>query len=586
MLRQNDSAPAGARLHFPKTWGAEPLEDGTWSFALWAPTAEDVAVLIEGARHGMSRDADGFHRAKVPAEAGQSYLFELDGQRVPDPAARAQAGTVHEPSRLIDPAAYRWSTEWRGRPWEEAVIYELHLGTFTPAGTFDAAAERLPELAKLGITAVELMPVAQFAGERGWGYDGVLPYAPHPAYGSPDEMKAFVEAAQGLGITVLLDVVYNHFGPDGAYLHAVSPTFFDEARHTPWGAGIDYTQGAVRRFFIENALTWLTEYRLDGLRLDAVDQIRDPSDPELLVELAREVRARDWGRPIHLTTEDNRNITRLHRPEAGLYTAEWNDDFHHCIHCLLTGESEAYYENFAVDPMADLCRSLAEGYVEQGQTRPPKGTARGEPSTVLPWTTFINFNQNHDQIGNRARGERLLTLARDPRGVQVAHAVLLMAPFTPMLFMGEEAGSTHPFQFFVDFHDELAEATRKGRASEFEEFESFTGEVPDPTDLATFEVSRPADGPDAAAWRTMTRELLTLRHERIVPLVKSGQAGAPEVARTGPRSLTAHWPFRDGALSAAANFGALPDQPPPTGPADYAWGDVAADEYAFAVRVA
>ncbi|MBM9595727.1 malto-oligosyltrehalose trehalohydrolase [Rhodobacteraceae bacterium MCCB 386] len=571
-------------MHFRKSWGAEPEGEG-WSFSVWAPGAQTVAVLVGEARHAMVEEADGYHRATAPARADAEYLLEVDGARVPDPAARAQVGDVHGPSRLVDPRAYRWSSQWTGRPWEEAVIYEMHVGTFTPEGTFAAAAERLPELARLGVTAVELMPVAQFSGDRGWGYDGVLPYAPHPAYGTPEEMKAFVEVAQGLGIMVLLDVVYNHFGPDGAYLHQIAPRFFDEARHTPWGAGIDYTQPQVRRFFIENALYWLTEFRLDGLRLDAVDQIRDPSEPELLVELAQAVRARDWGRPIHLTTEDNRNITRLHHPEAGLYTGEWNDDYHHAIHCLMTCESEGYYAPYAVDPMADLCLSLAEGYVEQGQERPPKSERRGEPAEGLPWPAFVNFNQNHDQIGNRARGERLLTLADDPRGVKVAHVLLLVAPFTPMLFMGEEAGSRAPFQFFVDFEGELAEATRKGRAEEFADFESFTGRVPDPTDPATFEASRPLDGPDADEWRELTRQALALRHERVVPLVRSGRARPAQVQRTSPRSLTASWPFCDGTLTVRANLGTRAEGGAASGEAVLKWGNLETNDYAIEVQV-
>ncbi|SFP27638.1 malto-oligosyltrehalose trehalohydrolase [Tranquillimonas alkanivorans] len=572
-------------LHFERTWGAEPAGEGAWRFALWAPQAQEVAVEVEGRRHGMTRDHDGYHRATVPAEAGETYIYLVDEQRYPDPAARAQAGDVHAPSRLVDPRAHRWVRDWSGRAWEEAVIYEMHVGTFTPEGTFAAAAKRMHELADLGITAIELMPVAQFSGDRGWGYDGVLPYAPHPAYGMPEEMKQLVEAAQSCGLMVLLDVVYNHFGPDGAYLHAIAPDFFDEDRHTPWGAGIDYIRPQVRRFFIENALYWLHEYRLDGLRLDAVDQIRDPSDPELLVEIAQEVRRYDFDRPIHLTTEDNRNITRLHDPDADLYTGEWNDDYHHAVHCLLTGESESYYQNFAVDPMADLCKTLAEGYVEQGQTRDPMVSARGEPSGHLPWTVFVNCNQNHDQVGNRAQGDRLIMLAKEPKALRVTHALLLTSPFIPMLFMGEERGATNPFQFFVDFHGELAEGTRKGRESEFADFADFQGRVPDPNDPATFERSRPKDGPEAGEWLAMTKGLLEFRQARIVPLMKSGRAGDATCERTSDRSLTARWPFADGTLTIRANFGTRPEGAADVPHADYAWGNVARDDHAIAVSI-
>lgn len=555
-------APSGAlltgkTLHFPRSWGAEPVAEGRWRFALWAPSVGEVAVRVAGRDMPLHRDADGFWRGEAAAQVGADYGFVIDGAFRPDPAARAQAGDVHGPSLLVDPRGYRWDQPWAGRPWDEAVIYELHIGTFTEAGTFAAAAARLPDLARLGVTAIEILPLGQFTGGHGWGYDGVLPYAPHKAYGRPEDLKALVAAAQGLGIMVILDVVYNHFGPDGAYLHEYAPEFFDADRHTPWGAGIDYADPPVRAFFIENALYWLAEYRLDGLRLDATDQIVDPSRPELLVELAQRVRAADWGRPIHLTTEDNRNITRLHEPGAGLYTGEWNDDYHHAVHCLLTGEAESYYKPFAADPMADLCLALECGYVEQGQPRPGTGKLRGEPSGHLPWPSFINFNQNHDQTGNRALGERLAALVEDAP-LKVAHALLLCAPFTPLLFMGEEEGSRAPFLFFADFTGDLAEALHKGRAKEFADFAGFADRAPDPLDMATRDASRPfADSgtPRAADWRALTARLLEVRAGLIVPLLKSGRAGDPVVAQTGPRSLRAEWPFQAGRLIVAAAFG-------------------------------
>nr|WP_249041127.1 malto-oligosyltrehalose trehalohydrolase [Frigidibacter albus] len=547
----------GEMLHFPRSWGAEPLGDGRWLFGIWAPSVAEVAVRVGGSDTPLQRQPDGFWRGEAAGEPGAEYGFVLDGSVRPDPAARAQAGDVHGPSLLLDPRGFRWDQPWAGRSWEEAVIYELHIGTFTEEGTFAAAARRLRDLAKLGITAIELLPVGQFTGRHGWGYDGVLPYAPHRNYGSPDDLKALIAAAQDHGIMVLLDVVYNHFGPDGAYLHAYAPEFFDTQRHTPWGAGIDYSGPPVRAFFIENALYWLTEYRLDGLRLDATDQIEDPSEPELLVELAQRVRAADLGRPIHLTTEDNRNITRLHEPEAELYTAEWNDDYHHAIHCLLTGEDEAYYAPYAADPMADLCLALECGYVEQGQPRPGTEKLRGESSAHLPWPSFINFNQNHDQTGNRALGERLTALAEDAP-LQVAHALLLCAPFTPLLFMGEEEGSRAPFLFFADFHGDLAEALRKGRAKEFAGFKGFAERAPDPLDPATRDASRPfaeSGSARAAEWRELTARLLALRAGGIVPLLKSGRAGDPVVTRMGERALRAEWPFVAGRLIVTARFG-------------------------------
>lgn len=583
------AAIAAHRLHHRRTWGAEPDRAGAWRFAIWAPSAERVSVEVAGRRVALAQAADGFHRGTARAAAGEAYLFLVDGRAVPDPAARAQSGDVHAPSLLVDPSAHGWTVPWNGRPWHEAVICELHLGTFTPEGTFAAAAARLPELAALGFTAVELMPVGQFPGQRGWGYDGVLPFAPHPAYGTPDDMKRFVESAQALGLMVILDVIWNHFGPDGAYLHAVSPEFFDQTRHTPWGAGVDYTQPAVRDFYIDNALMWLTEYRLDGLRLDAVHQIADPSDPWLVEEIARRVRAMPMGRPIHLIAEDERNLATWRDPDRACLTAAWNDDWHHAMHCLLTGESEGYYAPFAVDPMADLCTALADGQVDQGQPRtgaPP----RGEPSGHLPWTAFVNANQTHDQIGNRAHGERLMALA-DPAGLEIAHAMLLCGPFIPMLFMGEEAGADSPFLFFCDHQGDLARLTREGRQREFVGFAGFAGDVPDPNDPVTFETSRPATSdPDRAArWRELTRRLLALRAERIVPLMRSGRSGPARVARTGPRSVSAEWPFAAGTLAIRANLGRPPDvlaegQAGAEHP-DLVLNDPATDVFAFAVTV-
>ncbi len=575
--------PAG-RLHYRRRWGAEPEGSARWRFAIWAPSARSVSVEVSGAVTPLDRTGDGFHSGLAPGLAGDPYMFIVDGLRVPDPAARAQAGHVHGPSQLVDPGARIWATDWHGRPWEEAVIYELHLGTFTPEGTFAAAAARMRELAALGITAIELMPVAQFPGRRGWGYDGVLPYAPHPAYGTPDEMKDLVETAQAAGLMVILDVVYNHFGPEGNALPQVAPEFFDPRRQTPWGAAIDYTRPAVRSFFLDNALAWLCEYRLDGLRLDAVHEIADPSTPDLVTELRQRIDAIGFARPIHLIAEDERN--RPDYREAGAVTAEWNDDWHHAIHCALTGECEGYYASFAADPVGDLATALADGHVEQGQPRPGLSAPRGAPSAHLPWTAFVNANQTHDQIGNRPRGERLLALA-DPRAVEVAHALLLTAPFIPMLFIGEEAGETAPFLFFADFDGDLAEATRRGRQQEFAAFAGFSGAVPDPIDPATFEASRPFRGDPAGAahWRALTGRLLALRAARIVPLMKSGRAGPARVTRTGPRSLSVAWAFRAGFVVAHVNLGAPPGLAPRTDPHDVAIGDVARDPYAFALIV-
>ncbi len=567
-----------------RRWGAHSLPDGRWHFGLWAPSAGQVALFLEGTETPMTQDSDGFWSVGAVANVGDEYGFIVDGERRPDPAARAQVGDVHGLSRLADPDARRWKSDWSGRPWEEAVIYEMHVGTFTEEGTFAAAASRMQDLADLGITAIEIMPVGQWQGARGWGYDGVLPYAPHPAYGTPAELQDLVEAAQSAGMMVILDVVYNHFGPDGAYLHAYAPEFFDESRHTPWGAAINFTKPAVREYFIENALYWLRDYRIDGLRLDAVHQIIDPSPHHILVELGERVRDLELGRPLYLITEDERNEPELR--DTKLYTASWNDDYHHAVHTALTGESEGYYKSFAEAPIDDLVLALTRGHIEEGQPRPGKRARRGRPSSYLPWTAFVNSNQTHDQVGNRAVGERLISLA-EPRAVEVAHAMLLTSPFIPMLFMGEEVGETAPFLFFCDHDGELARLTREGRQAEFKDFGSFTGNVPDPNAVETFEASRPFRGdPDRMAeWRELTRRLLSLRADRIVPLMKTGRARPARVSKIGQGAISALWSFNGGTVTTQVNLGSTPDTPPQTEPFDLAIGDVSVDPFAFVIRV-
>lgn len=571
--------PSRQTLPFLRDWGADPVGQGVWRFSLWAPQAESVAVTVAGRRAPLHRHAEGMWRAETPAQAGETYLFHVDGRTLPDPAARAQSGDVHAPSRLIDPSAYRWTRPWKGRPWAETALYELHVGTFTPEGTFRAAAGDLPRLAQLGFTAIDLMPVAQFPGRHGWGYDGVLPYAPHPAYGTPDDLKHLVETAQSLGLMVFLDVVYNHFGPEGFHLAAIAPVFHP-AKATPWGQSIDYTQSPMRRFVIQNALYWLAEYRLDGLRLDAIDGIDDPSDPDLVTELARTVRTFGFDRPIHLMTEDDRNITRYNDPAAGLNIAEWNDDWHHAVHALLSGESHDYYASFARGPLDDLRRALAEGYVEQGQPRPPKTAPRGAPSAHLPPTAFVNFNQNHDQIGNRPNGERLLTLT-DPAKARIAHALLLTAPYIPLTFMGEEMGARTPFRFFSDHSPALAAAIRAGRAQEFPHLHR--DDLPDPNDPAHVRTSRPERPADAGDWEALTAALLDLRAARIVPLLKSGKPDATATA-TPPATLTATWRFPAGTLRLVARFAPDPAARPPGDPPLFALGD-ATTEPSFALWI-
>ena len=404
----------------------------------------------------MNFEGGGWHSLTVPAGAGTRYQYVMpDGMRFADPASRMQDKDVHDPSIVVDPTDFEWKTEdWNGRPWHEYVLYELHPGLM---GGFRGIQDHLPELERLGVTAIELMPVADFPGRHNWGYDGVLPYAPDRAYGTPDELKSLVDAAHSLGIAVFLDVVYNHFGPDGAYIHVFARKFFRDDIHTPWGAAIDFRRPEVRDFFIQNTVYWLKEYRLDGLRFDAVGAI---SEEDFLFDLARIARGQiEPGRHIALVVENEHNRVPL-IGGAPRFDAQWADDFHHCVHVLLTGEGEGYYDGFQ-DATNQLRRVLAEGFAYQGEV-PPGGTAgRGDRSGGLPTTAFVAFLQNHDQTGNRAMGERLSVLA-PPQAVRAATAMMLLTPFVPMLFMGEEFASTTPFLFFTDHHNELADCRPRG----------------------------------------------------------------------------------------------------------------------------
>jgi len=557
---------------FPTTWGANVLPAGGAKFRLWAPGKDGVALIATRERRPlpMRRGDEGWFELETDAvPIDGEYAFKIDGRAVPDPAARAQSGDVHGPSRLIDPRGYVWRTvDWRGRPWEEAVIYELHVGTFTTGGTFAGVEEKLDHLAALGVTAIELMPVAQFGGKRGWGYDGVLLYAPHVAYGGAEGLKSLVDAAHARGLMVLLDVVYNHFGPDGNYLHLYAPDFFHPERQTPWGAAIAYEKAPVRRFFIENALYWLQEFRLDGLRLDAIDQIDDPGRTHILAELAAEVRRTISDRHIHLTTEDERNVVGLHRRDAEgrarLYTGEWNDDFHHAAHVVATGELEGYYTDYATD-VSDLSRALAEGYVYQGQpSRFQNGKPRGEPCAALPPGAFVDFLQNHDQIGNRAFGERLTTLT-DGKTLELLTAILLLGPQTPLMFMGEEWGEERPFFYFTDFTGDLAAAVRDGRRAEFKKWPQFSDpanrqKIPDPNAPATAEASRidwqASLAPAGSRRLALVRRLLDIRAAELVPHLGGTKGGLASHSVLSPRAFEVTWRLGAGTtLRLAANFG-------------------------------
>ncbi len=550
--------------HTLRDFGSVPTDKGV-RFSIWAPTAEQVCVVVAGQEHALTANADGFHSAVVPdARPGDLYVYRIDGLDMPDPASRFQPSGVPGPSCVVDPHSYRWKNEHPTLPWERAIIWEAHVGTATSEGTFAALSSRLSELASFGITAIQLMPVAETPGARTWGYDGVLPFAPNSAYGAPDDLKALVDHAHELGLIVLLDVVFNHFGPSENYLGTYAKPFFTDRHQTPWGAAIDWRTDPARRFFIENAVYWLTEYRFDGLRLDAVHQILDDSDDHFLDELARYIRSRIPDRAIHLVLENEANESRrLERAPDGsprTYTAQWDDDIHNAWHALLTGESDGYYSDFADAQVAKLGRALAEGFVYQGDVSAHLGRARGEPSAHLPPQAFVSFLQNHDQIGNRALGERLCQIVA-PERLAVARAALFLSPQIPMIFMGEEWGASSPFQYFVDFpHDQnLQTAIREGRRREFTSFTAFMDQdIPDPNAEETFIRSR-IDWDERVhephrSVHDETRALIALRQAHIVPLLLSGYDGA-ELVFPDSDSIDLVWRFKDGDLRFIANFG-------------------------------
>ncbi|MGA8619913.1 MAG: malto-oligosyltrehalose trehalohydrolase [Candidatus Sulfotelmatobacter sp.] len=564
-------------------FGAECLEDGGVRFRLWAPAARQIELCPADGNASTRfqlerRDKGWFELVTDAAGPGTWYRFRVNGaQEVPDPASRFQPHDVHGPSEVINPADFEWQDgAWRGRRWEEAVIYELHVGAFTPFGSFSSVYERLDYLADLGITAIELIPVADFPGLRDWGYDGVFPFAPDSTYGRPDDLKTLVQGAHDRGMMVLLDVVYNHFGPEGNYLNAYAPQFFTNRHHTPWGNAINFDgpeSRVVRDFFIHNALYWLTEYHLDGLRLDAVHAIIDDSKPHLLMELADAVRSSiEPDRHVHLVLENDLNqaryLQRIEHCQPRAYAAQWNDDIHHTLHVLVTGERDGYYSDYSDHPLRQLGRCLVEGFAYQGEVSLFRnGKRRGESTAGLPLTAFISFLQNHDQIGNRAFGERITTIA-DSRAIRAATAILLMAPSPPLLFMGEEFGTKTPFLFFCDFEKGLAEAVAAGRRNEFARFTKFNDPaaragIPDPNDARTFDRSRlnwdDLAQPHHQEWLYFYRQLLKLRCQHIVPRLSDACAIRGRYEVHGDRGLSAHWDFPDRSkLILLANLGPSP----------------------------
>ena len=547
--------------------GAHRLPDGSWEFRVWAPHARTVSVhFVSGCREIIPTDplADGYHRATIKTlTPGSEYFYKLDGVRdLPDPASRFQPQGVHGPSRIVDPEAFRWTDgKWNGIPLGRSIFYELHVGTYTSEGSFDAVIPHLQELAALGVTTIELMPIAQFPGSRNWGYDGVYMFAPQNSYGGPESLQRLVNAAHQQGLAVALDVVYNHLGPEGNYLSAYGPYFTDRYR-TPWGQAINFDgEGSdeVRRFFIQNALYWLEDYHFDALRLDAVHGIFDFGACHFLAELKSSVAdlSQRLGRPLHLIAESDLNDSRLLAdPERGGYglDAQWSDDFHHSVHALLTRENLGYYSDFGGIP--PLATTLRDGWYYSGQHSNYRKRGHGNSAHGIPPAKFVVCNQNHDQIGNRAAGERLSSLVNF-EALKLAAGINLLSPFVPMLFMGEEYGENAPFQYFTSHGDpDLVEAVRRGRREEFAAF-GWEGNVPDPQDEQTFARSAlnhslKQEEPHQTLWRFYQR-LIQIRDEQSL-----GTLSSPSVRELGGCALLIMRENASQQLATIYNFAEFP----------------------------
>lgn len=538
-------------------FGAALLPSGGARFSLWAPASKDVSLWYSPSPQSAARTLpavrlkEGWWRVDVAdAVAGTLYQWRIDGSlKVPDPASRSNPWGPHEPSVLVDPTTFTWRSPSPNRDWRELVFYELHVGSFTPSGTYDDAARLLPELAASGFTAIELMPLATFAGKWGWGYDGVLPFAPHSAYGSPDDLKRFIDEAHALGLCVFVDVVYNHFGPDGNYLGAYAPSFFSSSHSSPWGAAINFDQegsDVVRDFFVHNALYWLEEFRIDGLRLDAVHAIADDSSPDILQELSRRVREYASGddRKVHLVLENEKNqpYRLASLPQPGLYDAQWNDDFHHAVHVALTGETQGYYGKFADRPLSLLARTLTNGFAF------PEG---GEGDGISPpLTSMVSFIGNHDQIGNRAFGERLGQLV-GAEAADIALLLSLLTPAAPMVFMGDEFAATTPFLYFANWDGELRDAVRQGRMREFGHETTQAKALPDPCDVTTLKAGQllwvESTNARGIARRNLVKQALQARREWFEPRAHKLSSQGHTAELIGVSGLRVTWLYEDRA---------------------------------------
>ncbi len=561
-------------------FGTRILDDGRINFRLWAPSARAVELHLQGSnekfRLAMAREAQGWFTLTTSLAApGYRYRYRIDQKIfIPDPASRFQPDDVHDSSQIIDPESWQWKDkDWKGLPWEKTVLYQLHVGTFSKEGTFTELKMRLDYLVDLGINAIQLLPIADFAGHYNWGYDGVLPFAPASRYGSPDDLKDLIDTAHSKGLMVFNDVVYNHFGPEGNYLHHYAPRFFSNRLSTPWGKAINFDgkdSGWVRRFFIDNALHWLEEYHFDGLRLDAVHTIRDDSKRHFLHDLAEAVReGPGQQRQIHLVLENDHNSSHYLRPDPTApnwhYNAQWNDDLHHSLHVLLTGEDSGYYQDYIEQPHYHLGRCLAEGFAYQGERSAFRGDQpRGQSSADLPPTAFVSFLQNHDQIGNRALGERLSNLCA-PEALRAATIILLLSPSPPMLFMGQEWASQLPFTYFVDFPDDLGRRVARGRLKSFAGFREFRdpkmkAKIPLPNAVETYRSAvldwDELKDPPHVDWLTLHRKLLRIRRERICPKLNDIKGRQPRCRIFGNQVLFMQWTLGDeSVLTMIANLG-------------------------------